>query len=104
MNKDDRNYDPNEIEVDERFISSKKEMLISFAVQITYTLLMLLAAYGFGKGDPTQYKYVIGIPQWWFLCLVITAVYIVVIYILTHKVYKAVDITAYIEEQVNEVK
>ena len=104
MNNDDRNYDSNEIEVDERFVSSRKEMIYTFAVQITYTLLMLLVAYIFGKGDPSQYRYVLGMPQWWFLCLAITAVYIVVIYILTHKVYKDVDVSAYIDENAKEVK
>lgn len=98
MNKDDRNYDPEEIEVDERFIYAKKDMITTFSVQIAYTALMIFTAYFFSKGDPSEMMMIGGIPGWWVMCLVITAVFIGIIYVLTHKVYKNVDVDAYLDD------
>lgn len=104
MAKNDRDYDIKDIEIDERFVLAKRDMLIAFLVVISYTLVMIGAAYIFGKGDPRNYKYVLGMPFWWFVNLAITAVYLVIIYILTHKVYEAVDVSAYLHEEEREVE
>ena len=97
---DDRDYNPDDIEVDERFILSKKDMLITFTDQIIYTFLMIFCAYFFSKGDPKDIPYIFGMPGWWFICLLITAINIVIIYILTHKKYKDVDVDAYLKKEV----
>lgn len=97
MSKGDRDYDIKDIVVDERFISAKKEMLITFAVQIAYTLIMIFTAYTVGNGDPKDYNYIMGMPSWWFYCLAITVGFLGIIYILTSKVYKNVSVEAYIE-------
>lgn len=97
MSKGDRDYDIKDIVVDERFIIAKKEMLITFAVQISFTLIMIFTAYTVGNGDPKDYTYIMGMPSWWFYCLAITIVFLGIIYILTSKVYKNVSVEAYLE-------
>lgn len=99
MVKNERDYDIKDIEVDERFIIAKKEMLITFAVQLSFTFLMIFTAYTVGRGDPRNYNFIMGIPAWWIYCLGITIGFLVLIYVLTSKVYKDVSVEAYIEEK-----
>jgi len=92
MNVNERDYDIREIEVDERFTIAKREMLITFVVQLAYTFLMLVVAYSLGKGDPTLYRFVKGMPEWWFWCLVITFGFLGLIYYLVRRVFKDIPI------------
>lgn len=97
MSNINSDYDVESIEVDERFKIAKKEMLITFGVQLAYTIIMILVAYTVGRGDPNDYKFIMGMPAWWFYCLLITIGFIGVIFFLTHYVYTNVSVEAYVD-------
>lgn len=92
MKVNERDYDIREIQVDERFRIAKREMLITFVVQLAYTFLMLVVAYTLGKGDPSRYRFVMGMPEWWFWSLVITLGFLGLIYYLVRRVFKDMPI------------
>ncbi|NLC12381.1 MAG: YhdT family protein [Firmicutes bacterium] len=95
----DYDYDIRNIEVDKRFVIAKKEMLITFIVQLCYTFLMLIVAYATGKGDPKNYSFIMGMPAWWFYALLITALFLILIYYIITKVFVPVSVEPWIEQE-----
>lgn len=94
-----RDYDIRNIEVDERFVIAKREMLITFAVQLCYTFVMLIVAYTVGKGDPKSYSFIMGMPGWWFYALLVTIAFLVLIYYLISKVFVPVSVEPWVEQK-----
>jgi len=93
-----KDYDIREIDVDPRFVIAKKEMLITFAVQLCYTFLMLIVAYTVGKGDPKNYSFIMGMPAWWFYALIITGVFLILIYFIVTKVFVPISVEPWVKE------
>jgi uncharacterized membrane protein YhdT len=96
MNKDeyyDRNYGFEEIQIDPRFKICEKEMKITFGVWILFAIISLATAYGLGKGPVEEYKYVMGLPAWWFASIVITLVFTLIVIGVTKMVFKDMDLT-----------
>lgn len=56
---------------DKRFKVAKKEALIGIALVILNFIWWFGFAYGFGSEDPTQYKYIFGLPEWFFYSCVL---------------------------------
>lgn len=97
MSANDRDYDIKDVKVDERFLIAKREMLITFAVQVAYTIVMLVVGYSLGKGDPRNYTFIAGMPAWWFWALVITAGFLVVVYYLVRRVFKDMSVEPWVK-------
>jgi uncharacterized membrane protein YhdT len=96
MNKEeyyDRNYSFDEIEIDPRFKRCEKEMKITFGVQILFTLISVFVAYTLGKGPVEEYKYIMGLPAWWFAVIVVTIVFTIIVIGITKMVFKDMDLT-----------
>ncbi|MBA1334573.1 MAG: hypothetical protein HPY66_2422 [Firmicutes bacterium] len=96
MNKEeyyDRNYSFDEIEIDPRFKRCEKEMKITFGVQILFTLISVFVAYTLGKGPVEEYKYIMGLPSWWFAVIVVTIVFTFIVIGITKMVFKDMDLT-----------
>lgn len=96
MNKEeyyDRNYSFDEIEIDPRFKRCEKEMKITFGVQILFTLISVFVAYTLGKGPVEEYKYIMGLPAWWFAVIVVTIVFTFIVIGITKMVFKDMDLT-----------
>lgn len=56
---------------DNRFKVAKKEALIGIALVIINFIWWFGFAYGFGSGDPAEYKYIFGLPEWFFYSCVL---------------------------------
>ena len=89
----ERDYSFDEIEVDPRFKRCEFEMKLTFAVWIAYALISIGLSYFLGKGDVTQYVYVLGVPNWvaagaWLT----TAVFLLVIVFITTRVFQDMDL------------
>lgn len=94
-NQDDyktRNYEFSEIEEDPRFVVANKEFKIAYLVWALFTVTTIGIAYYFGKGDPTQYTYVMGLPKWFFLTLVNVVFFIGVISFIVKRIFKDMDL------------
>ena len=62
-------YNVNDVEEDPRFSRCRKEMLFT---QIFCTILLISSiavSYIFGSGDPQQYEYIAGYPEWYIYAL-----------------------------------
>lgn len=88
-----RDYNFSDIEPDERFTQTTKEMLITFAVYGVYIVLMMANLYLVGGYDVSKYTYVFGFPLWIFLQICILIGMVISVELVTHFVYRDMDIT-----------
>lgn len=44
----------------------RKEVIITIGVYILFFLWWYGFAFGLGKGDPKDYNYILGLPEWFF--------------------------------------
>ncbi|MBB6447823.1 YhdT family protein [Bacillus benzoevorans] len=51
---------------DKRFKVAHKEVRIGAVLVIINFLLWFGFAYGMGSGDPREYNYILGLPEWFF--------------------------------------
>ena len=79
-----RDYDPASIVPDERFTQTAKEFWITM---LTYSVFVLLGA------DPSKYTYVLGMPLWIFLEILIIIGMVVAQELIATFVYKDMDVT-----------
>jgi len=59
---------------DNRFNQSNREVLITLLLSIGYFLWWYIFAYGLGEKPFESYKYVLGLPAWFFYSCVIGAI------------------------------
>ena len=52
--------------MDRRFRQANFEALCSVALALLFFVWWYAFAYGLGEGDPSQYRYVFGLPEWFF--------------------------------------
>lgn len=88
-----RDYDFDEIEVDARFIQCQKEMIISFSTWLAFTFVSILVAYGLGKGPVEKYKYILGLPQWWFGAIVVSVIFTFIVIFLSLFVFQDMELS-----------
>jgi uncharacterized membrane protein YhdT len=92
--RSEQNYSFDEIEIDPRFEICEFEMKLTFAVWIAYALCSIAISFYLGRGDPTQYTYLWGVPSW--LALGVwgsTAVFFILIVYICRRVFKDMDIS-----------
>lgn len=65
----------------------KKETMISIALYVAYFLWWYGTGYGLAKGDPAQYRYIMGLPQWFFLSSIVGYVWFCIATILVTKIW-----------------
>ena len=88
-----RDYDFAEIEMDPRFLQCRKEMFISFSTWLAFTAISLAVAYGLGKGPVEEYKYILGLPQWWFAVIVVSVVFTFIVIFLSLFVFQDMELS-----------
>lgn len=87
-----RDYDFSEIEDDPRFLIINKEVKFAYIVWIAFSLLSLAAIYGLGSGDPTEYSYVMGLPLWFFVYLMIVVGLLIVLTFVVRNKFRNMDL------------
>ncbi len=55
----------------ERNIQINKEAKFTVLLYILFFVWWFVTGYGFSKGDPSQFTYVMGLPMWFFLSCVV---------------------------------
>lgn len=70
---------------DKRFTIAHKEAIIGVILVLINFVLWFAFAYGMGSGDPASYKYVFGMPQWFFYSCVATTIIMFIFIILSVK-------------------
>lgn len=88
------------IKEDPRFKRIFREMLMTFGLCITYTIVTLAVAWSIGMSKPPEaYSYILGFPTWFFLAIIVSPLVFfgIVIYLVTH-VFKEVDLDPWLPE------
>lgn len=70
---------------DQRFKAAHKEAKIGAALVIINFLLWYGFAYGMGSGDPREYNYILGLPEWFFYSCIIGTLISTLLVILSVK-------------------
>lgn len=89
---DSRNYDIRDIEIDPRFKIAHKEMLLTFSVWTLFMIVTLLVGYTLGKGPVDQYKYILGLPAWWFGVIMVSVVFAGIVIYVSQFVFQDVEL------------
>lgn len=70
---------------DKRFKVAHKEAKIGIALVIFNFIWWFGFAYGLGSGDPTEYRYIFGLPEWFFYSCVLGFIVVSILVILAVK-------------------
>jgi len=92
--------DEYQIEEDPRLRTASKEMLITLAFGIVYTLVYLGVAWSIGMSKPVQeYSYILGFPAWLFWAMIVCplAFFALAIFIVT-RLFKDVSLEPWVSE------
>ncbi len=87
-----RDYDSASIVPDERFTQTAKEFWITMLTYSVFVLLMIVNLFTLGA-DPSKYTYVLGMPLWIFLEILIIIGMVVAQELIATFVYKDMDVT-----------
>ena len=55
--------------------------------------ISLAVAYGLGKGPVEEYKYILGLPQWWFAVIVVSVVFTFIVIFLSLFVFQDMELS-----------
>ncbi len=59
------NYDPGEVkDLDRRLEAGRKDATVFHGLGVGATVIATIWMYTFGTGDPSQMKYLLGMPMW----------------------------------------
>ncbi len=72
---------------DPRFKSANKEAVIGLILVIVNFLMWFAFAYGPGSGAVENYKYIFGLPSWFFYSCIVTFIVMVLLVILAVKLF-----------------
>lgn len=70
---------------DKRFKIAHKEAIIGVILVIINFLWWYGFAYGLGSGDPAKYRYILGMPEWFFYSCVAGSILMFILVILSVK-------------------
>lgn len=56
---------------DPRFTQANREALLALGAYGLYFLWWYICAYGLGSGNPDDYRYVLGMPEWFFYSCIV---------------------------------
>ena len=88
--------------VDDRFKHCTKEAVLTFVFLICYALFILCASYGLGGDSLSEYRFILGMPSWFFICVLGMLLFIVLLWILCFKIFADIPVEAYINNGRNE--
>ena len=72
--------------------SSNRETIIILGLYLLFFLWWYVTAYGFGD-DPSEYKYILGFPEWFFYsCIAGYAGISVILWIVVRLFFKEIDL------------
>jgi uncharacterized membrane protein YhdT len=82
----------------------KKETIVCVIAYLGYFVWWLATGYGIGRKDPSQYPYIMGLPLWFFLSVIVGAILFCVTAVIVIKVFfKDFDLEETLpEDTVNE--
>lgn len=83
-----RDYDFKEIDIDPRFKVCLREFFICCVVFAVFAALMLFCVFVIGGGDPLEYTYILGMPQWYFAIIIVCIITAIGVSILLDKCFK----------------
>ena len=76
---------------DKRFKIAHKEAIIGTILVGINFLLWYGFSYGLGSGDPREYQYILGMPEWFFYsCVVGTIVMFILVFLSVKYLFKEV--------------
>ncbi|WP_319759039.1 YhdT family protein [Maridesulfovibrio sp.] len=56
---------------DWRFAQANKEALFTLGAYALYFIWWYVCSYGMGSGDPEEYEYIFGLPEWFFYSCIV---------------------------------
>lgn len=78
----------------------KREALICVVVYIGFFLWWFITGYGFGTKEPSEYMYIMGLPLWFVLSVLVgTILFFVVMIIVVKRFFKDFDFEETGEEE-----
>lgn len=83
---------------DPRFKICFKEMLLTYALQILFTIVVLGIAFIFGGKPLSEYSFILGMPSWWFAVLTTALLWIALVVFTSIKIFKDFKVDAYLDE------
>jgi uncharacterized membrane protein YhdT len=83
-------------ETDPRFEQCKKEMYITYAVQIIFTVILNIVGFSLSGKPLSEYTSYFGLPSWWALCLLIALIFCAIIIYISLYVFKDCKVDPYI--------
>ena len=90
---DSRDYNFEDIEVEERFKRCEYEMRLTYGLWISYAIISIGLSYYLGRGWTENMIYVYGIPSWFFWGIVVTtALFFCIVCFVCTFVYKDMDL------------
>ena len=76
---------------DRRFKIAHKEAMIGIILVVINFLLWYGFAYGLGSGDPREYRYILGMPEWFFYsCVIGSIVMFILVFLCVKFLFKEV--------------
>ncbi|MEG0769595.1 MAG: YhdT family protein [Ruthenibacterium sp.] len=84
----DRTFDLESIEVDDRFKICAKEAKFGIVFWFVFVGTLLAVMYTLGAGNPMDYSYIIGLPAWFFGAICVVLGFVVVAGFVAKKVLK----------------
>ncbi|MBP2025127.1 YhdT family protein [Peptoniphilus stercorisuis] len=73
--------------IEEKNRQINKETKISIFLYILYFLWWYLTGYGLSNTDPSEYKYILGLPLWFFLSCVVGYIWFCIATIIVTKFF-----------------
>ncbi len=76
---------------DKRFKIAHREAIIGIALVLFNFIWWFGFAYGMGGGDPAKYRYIFGMPEWFFYsCILGFIVVVILVFIAVNYIFKEV--------------
>ncbi|MEA4965562.1 MAG: DUF997 family protein [Oscillospiraceae bacterium] len=89
-----RDYDVKDVDIDPRFQVCRREFLFCCVIFVVFAAAMLFCVFVIGGGDPSNYIYILGIPQWYFAIVVVCVLTAVAVSILLDKCFRHMSLEA----------
>jgi uncharacterized membrane protein YhdT len=81
----------------------RKEAFVTAFLYLVYFAWWYFFAYGLGDRDPAEYKYILGLPQWFFYsCILGFMVISTLLWIFIRIFFKDIDFKQFEKEEDNE--
>lgn len=88
---------------DWRFAQANKEALLTLGAYALYFIWWYVCAYGMGSGDPDQYDYIFGLPEWFFYsCIVGYPLITILLWAVVRFKFKDMPLDDDLDETINK--